>query len=304
MKKKLYSGDVHLSLSQSIFYYKHALGESIRGTFDGAPCERASENPMKEFSEAGILEPMSPLRFWTEWSLKKEILKAFPTRVFRVLDLGCGSGRYQAFFQSTKVPCEYIGIDHKLHDSWKKPSIKDPLGLSVTLLEDDAEHLEKVTGQFDLWMSSTALEHFEDEGRMLQAISPFLRQNALGFHVVPAHHSWLIYFKHGYRRYSPYLLRDLFMKNGHEIVRCEGLGGPFGFLLHFFLKTFPERVLRCGPIKNQRLLDLYQRLLKRSVFLDWKLPPIFCVGYLVVVRYTGSSQNSRLSKEQAVTAVK
>lgn len=300
---KLYSGDVRLSFFQSVAYYLHALCESLAGVLDRAVCSRSLENPVEEWQTNPPLELMSPFRFWTEWGLKKEINRVFPNRPFRVLDLGCGSGGYADFFKSPPVPCEYVGIDHKPHDSWSHSRSHNPSGMSVALFDEDVHDLKKVKGQFDLWMSSTALEHFEDEILVLKSLSQFLKKDAIGIHVVPAHHSWLIYFKHGYRRYSPGNLQKVFVAANHEILACEGLGGPFGYLLHFLFITLPERVLRRGSIKNRKLLSLYKRLLGHCVVWDWKLPPLFCIGYLVVVRYKGALPQTGPARSEALVSI-
>ena len=75
-----------------------------------------------------------------------------------------------------------------------------------------------------------------------------------------------LYLWHGYRQYT---LRDIATKFGEQGTRVIGLGGLYSFLLHFFMITLGEMLLRL-QLRN-KTPSIYKKLLE-SLKNDQRLP--------------------------------
>jgi ubiquinone/menaquinone biosynthesis C-methylase UbiE len=100
----------------------------------------------------------------------------------RILDLGCGCGRYLQSFHCDSTICVDLSIK-----MLKKAKQKNK---SANLIEADISHLPFKKNSFDFAYSMSVLgEHVEFSSNTLKEINPLIAKNGFFvFTVVPAHH--------------------------------------------------------------------------------------------------------------------
>ena len=209
----------------------------------------------------------SPYRKIINAFLKKKIPELLKGNEVSVLDIGCGTGYVYKLITGIGYRVDYTGVDLIKRSAFER---NVPGGRLVLSKIEDFSPDRK----FDLVISNTCLEHIRDD--VLSA------RKMLGFggaqiHIVPSFWSLPLYLWHGYRQYGPRSVRLLFGEKG-EAFR---LGGVFSFLLHFFLITVPQRVLRHPFIF--RKYNWYSSLCRIANTLD-TLAPCMSAMYIVVIR--------------------
>ena len=181
----------------------------------------------------------SPFRYRLTKLIPQYIRQYCPAHA-RVLDLGCGSGRYAYFFLEARIAGSYTGMDISAD---RFVELKLPETFPGRLLQYDAHELERFNEKFDFLLSLTAFEHFADDHRVMEGVAAVLEHGAHALIVVPSHYSYLLYGEHGYRRYNRSSISRLAREAGLEIVSLKNVGGLAGFLFHFHW-FFPARVLQ------------------------------------------------------------
>lgn len=162
------------------------------------------------------------------------LFPAFQGRDVTIVDIGCGGAPCLEFFEAAGYRGLYIGIDIKRKASWTdEPTAafrkQLVLGNVLTL---DVGALPPV----DLLISSTALEHIQNDAAAIARLSTRLRADGAQVHYVPGEGALPLYGPHGWRQYSPRCLRALFPTG--RIFRA---GGPCSSLVHRVGITQPSR---------------------------------------------------------------
>lgn len=94
---------------------------------------------------------------------------------------------------------------------------------------------------------------------------------------------------HGYRRFAPKALAQLFQDAGLRVERMWSLGGAPTFLFHAFWITFLETILLGKVLRVRASLrrglagTVYSLILRLALRLD-PLFPVLPVGYAVLIR--------------------
>lgn len=202
----------------------------------------------------------------------------------RVVDFGCGDGRYGPLFQELleKFSITYLGLDVARSENWSE-------------LESPAIRFEEIDGsdreipEFDVIVTVTSLEHIEDDNRLLDQIQTIAHSQgwpSLQVHIVPAPRALFLYKLHGYRQYSLSRLWKQFrepLESGH--IEIWGLGGRAAQKVH---KDFVRGPLVFRGTSRKFNQSDYLKAVEYAVDLDKKevanQQPIF---WAVVVRCQG-----------------
>lgn len=158
----------------------------------------------------------------------------------RILDIGCGSGRYALFFLDAGVRGTYMGVDIT-DQTWAVEHVPEDFVRSFTKI--DAHQLSRLGGEYDFAISLTAYEHFEDDRLVTRELAAVLAPGGRALIVVPATWSYPLYGRHGFRRYTPSDIRELARGAGLDLCELRPMGGFASWLFHF-LWFFPAHAVR------------------------------------------------------------
>jgi len=280
-------GDVTLSLADQWRYVFYGLRQIVGSRSRRCSVEVARTDFGNDDVQSKITEGASPLRVYTS-SLAAQIIQEHLGKKGPICDIGCGSGRHSRLFEERKGSHLYVGVDRAFHPSWLSTAARAPL-LPRCFVRMTAEDVGLATGSVTFTFSSSSLEHIPDVQRAVRELARVMRQGACGFHVVPGVWALFLYLFHGYRRFSPQNLADLFQQAGLKVEQLWSLGGLPSFLLHAVWITALEtlmvrRVFRLTPSLRAGLaLRVYAALLRVALRLDPFLP-FAPAGYAVLVR--------------------
>ena len=117
----------------------------------------------------------------------------------RILEVGCGTGRYFNFLKkiSKSRKFKYIGIDI-INRNFKKKKDK-------FFYLDDANNVDLYLDRANFLFTQSAIEHFEHDLIFFKKISKFLNKKKKKFiqvHLFPSESCLYTYLFHGYRHYN------------------------------------------------------------------------------------------------------
>ncbi len=207
----------------------------------------------------------SPIRqicnvFWQSVDWQKVKLKL--DNNIKLLEVGCGDGRYFSFIKKiSKIKnIKYIGIDIQ------KKKIKTEKNFKFFL--DSAYNVDHYLNKVNFLFTQSAIEHFKYDLIFFKKISKFLNKNKKKFiqiHLFPAESTLYTYLFHGYRHYNPLMISKLtktFNKNHKFILFSIGSKNINKF-------TFREITLR--RILKKKQINLNFEKLKECVEKDNKI---------------------------------
>jgi SAM-dependent methyltransferase len=142
----------------------------------------------------------------------------------RVLDVGCGTGRWRALFPA---PVDYVGLDMT---KWE--------GVTVVA---SAEKIPLPDASFDIVFSNAVLEHVQDVAAAMSEMRRVLKPG--GELILGTHGVWPIHGEpYDYRRWTPYGLE--WESKAFASTRVTQIAGPLVNLLciaNFYLRNQQER---------------------------------------------------------------
>lgn len=205
-----------------------------------------------------------------DYSIRDAVLRHQEFVGGTVLDLGCGSRPYEAFFNGRVK--RWIGADY--------PSTGHPPALRLDLFAD-AMQLPLAGESFDTVLCTQVLEHVPEPMDVLREAWRVLRPGGHLVLTAPQYNAL-----HGepqdFYRYTKYGLDHMARKAGFAVKTIEPIGG---FLSLFaFLTT-----IHCAPLRIWPVHGLWQ-------WMGWKLDGMFsrpkdCIGYVLVATRPESSGN-------------
>ena len=229
----------------------------------------------------------SPFRVYT-CALAEQVVAAHVSMAGPICDVGCASGNNFRFFKKCGVGHIYLGLDVKLSPWWRSKHIQGS-DISCEFAQMSAVDLGLTSNSLAFTFSSSALEHIPNIRQAIGEMARAMRPGAYGLHVVPGVWSLFLYLFHGYRRFSPQGLADLFQEAGLEVRQIWSLGGLPSFVLHAVWITMLETVLvpklfqNGARMRQDKALRLYSLFLKVALHLD-AVFPFMPAGYGVLVQ--------------------
>jgi SAM-dependent methyltransferase len=262
------NGDRKLSPAETARYM---LENSERNARNHAASASITTFPPLTTHVAPIVPANSPSRHDVETffrsaahRLAAHLARRIHNRPAIIIDLGCGAGVLSRFLAEASIEGHYIGIDIARHRSWSDRHLETPTGTALTrsLIVGDIAKLDLTRlPPVDAILSSTSLEHIEDDLGAVRKLQSLCTPNHFEAHLVPAEEALALYGPHGWRQYSPACIRRLFPTG-----TIHRYGGPRGNRLHRAVIT--DR-LAAGK-KDARLVhpNLYARAVDRARILD------------------------------------
>jgi SAM-dependent methyltransferase len=303
-RRSRYNGDAHLRLDQRAAYLASNFVQNQRPYRDVdrsiAIVDFQLSDPRDSFGD--LPDTPSPSRalsnlFWLHlpWEAMERELGGL-----RVLDLGCGSGKYAQHFQkwSGGRIIQYTGLDQRAHPRWAELSTNNP---SINFVVGDIERLGRhIPADTTLIVSQSAIEHVGDDARCFDALHEFAaaaNRPLAQVHLMPSAACLSLYLWHGYRQYTPRTLSSLsrpFAGADRTIVR---LGGAACNRLHWQYVTWPLLIRRIGDLRDQRPAE-YRRALEDAVVEDMRSPHPSPSFYALIVQTGGARALSGVATQK------
>ena len=216
--------------------------------------------------------PISPGRFLSDifWeSLDYKKLNSALGDQLRVIEIGCGSGKYGDLISKFSCISSYTGVDIQSNRNW---SDFDPN--QFNFVEDTYEKFEYIVDNQNLIITQSALEHFEKDLRLFKKIDDYASTSQFpvaSIHVVPSASSLFTFLWHGIRQYGKFHLRRLHLSspNCSEFLIFTLGGLPLNWF-HFKHVTIPQIFLRIPLISQDKsayfaeLLEAINRDIRKS----------------------------------------
>jgi SAM-dependent methyltransferase len=173
------------------------------------------------------------------------VISSYLDRIFKILDIGCGTGTIDFFLAKKCKNVTGIDISEKAIKLCKENSKIFRLDYLTNFYKVNFPK-EKIEKKFDSIIFFEVLEHVKEENFCLKIIYNSLFENGLFFISVPSKNSPFIKTKMllnfdkevGHlRRYDPELLKNKLYKNGFTVLKCIKTGGVLRDIL-FLNKKF------------------------------------------------------------------
>lgn len=201
-------------------------------------------------------------RIAQRFAVSGDPLTRLGSRPLTILDLGCGSGFLAPILGRAGLCGRYIGLDIKRHPKWVDGYHASSHELRRELIVCDIASLDpRDLPTLDVIVSSTALEHIEDDAHALAKLSSRLAPWGVQAHVVPGELGLRVYDPHGWRQYSPHCLRTLFPTA--ELFRY---GGPAALRVHE--RCITQRVAQRKQDARTAHPRMYERAVTKARALD------------------------------------
>jgi SAM-dependent methyltransferase len=187
-------------------------------------------------------EPISPSRLlsntlWSQFDF--ESIRKILGQEIRAIEIGCGSGVYGKKLVEDGFVNSYLGVDIKTHEEWN-----GSLNNGVAFLKSSYVDFNRIVGDENLFITQSALEHFEFDLKFFRDIDTFAsaRQNpVIAIHVFPSPACLLTNFWHGIRQYGRYTIGRLLRQNSeNSFSQIVALGGRHAFIFHLRAIIFPQ----------------------------------------------------------------
>ncbi|MBM3743963.1 MAG: class I SAM-dependent methyltransferase [Actinobacteria bacterium] len=224
--------------------------------------------PRESFDNLAILNKHdSPSRnlcnlFWSQLNFKDLLDKP----KLRLLEVGCGSGRYAKILRELGHDFFYVGIDVVPSQNWK--TVSDQVQAEFFL--DSATNVSKYLEDVDVVITQSALEHIENDVSLFLALkehSDATRQTLVSVNLVPSPNNLALAPWHGIRQYGRATTSKILHAVGDNVsLRVILLGG-----LHSSWFQFRELTLRSLLGKTSSIgTDDYAEGLKKVIMKDAK----------------------------------
>ena len=187
-----------------------------------------------------------------------------------VLDTGAGRGEYALRLNASSGGLtSYLGVDHRSRSEWD--DVRRELDCARFVERDCDAVLEVIPPQTNLFVSQSAIEHFQHDLHYFDQLRQFIEQaghSTIQIHLFPSAACLGLYLVHGVRQYTPRsvsTIAALFEAPGTSSTLVR-LGGRSCNQLHFRFIT--RRKLRRGGDWRETKRAEYEQLLRQAVEAD------------------------------------
>jgi len=279
-------GDVPLSRSDQWRYFMLGLCQIGQAMGKCVSVKQVRLDFKNDDTRFKIKEGASPLRVYTD-SLMRQVVRTCLLGEGPICDIGCGNGGHSRLFKDLGETHCYLGLD--IRENVGQSFSGRPGMVRCWFVRMSAGELGLASESAAFVFSSCVLEHIDHVDHAVGEIARAMRQESYGLHVVPSVWSLFLYLFHGYRRFAPNGLLELFQQANLLVEEIWALGGLPSSLFHCMWITLFEtivfgKILRfTGGMRTGKLLRLYSWLLSLSLRAD-ALIPFAPAGYAVVIR--------------------
>lgn len=224
-------------------------------------------------------DPTSPSRimsniFWEQldWRLIREKLNG----EIRVLEVGCGTGRYGEKLNCLAGIDSYKGVDIEAREEWRLNQV-DHFFFQRASFEDFSEF----TSRENLIITQSALEHFDQDLRFFESIGNYAEKRdfpIVSIHLFPSPMCLFTFLFHGIRQYNRRSILKLIRSCGvPQIVNLYILGGLRSNLFHLVQITLRSVIFR-KPLSSNHVpsyISKISKVLVRDSKSRSKLSPSF-----------------------------
>lgn len=202
-----------------------------------------------------------------------------------ILDTGCGSGNYGVNLQSYTNGniASYTGIDMFQHNNWNT-LVEKYSNFSFQKLES-GDILEHIPDKTNLFISQSAIEHFEHDLLYFKQICEFAQRtskNMIQIHLFPSGACLKLYSHHGVRQYTPRTVSYItHLFQGFSYSTLYKLGGIECNKLHWEYITRPIHE-KIGDLREARTEEYNERL-RLAIKADNKKPHLDPSFYALVI---------------------
>jgi SAM-dependent methyltransferase len=273
-----------LNLKNNI-HTQHRNSEFILRKFN--PGIQSFESMLNEMSE-----PTSPSRticnmFWRElnWDGIRDTL----TAPIKLLEVGCGSGRY-GFMIDGLTPIEsYLGVDISESGEWNSKA-SERLQFRV----DSYENLLKYATNQNLIITQSALEHFSGDLQFFSSLGKYADSvdfPILSIHLFPSPVGLIKFLLHGIRQYNRRTISTLIKSaNCHERGHLWALGGIHSNFAHITQITLRSLFMRKPLTSND--VTKWREKLRRSIARDFNSSSVlFPSFYALIISWNCDSKH-------------
>jgi 2-polyprenyl-3-methyl-5-hydroxy-6-metoxy-1,4-benzoquinol methylase len=168
---------------------------------------------------------------------RAEMLKFLPVGAQRVLELGCGPGRFGELVKRERGVAEYWGMEYDPDVAARAAKVFDRV-----LVGDANEYIDELPdGHFDVIVANDVLEHLAYPWETLERLRPKLRPNGVVVASIPnvrylpvlakvifgrdfPQEDAGIFDRTHLRFFTHKSMRRMFVQAGYEVQTIEGLG--------------------------------------------------------------------------------
>lgn len=205
-------------------------------------CKFTPSQDMLSRAVADEKSPISPSRtlsnaFWNsiDWRGLKEIIG----NDLKVVEIGCGSGRYGRRLDSLSPLRSYLGIDLFESKDWDKFQQK-----KFSFVKDSYENFLLHIKDENLIITQSAIEHFDKDLKLFRDIDNYGKScdyPVVAIHVFPSAFCIFTYLWHGIRQYGFLAIRRLLKSSPTTSVKMLfSLGGVNANKFHLKTITCPS----------------------------------------------------------------
>jgi SAM-dependent methyltransferase len=300
------NADYFMSISDKLKYFLFNLVNNLNTTIRMQHTRVANFNPSKSAIIEHLnttSEPTSPSRvmsniFWEQ--LDWRLIRAKLSGEIRVLEVGCGTGRYGEKLNQLASINSYKGVDIEAREGWELNQ-PDHFSFQRASFED----FSSVTSRQNLIITQSALEHFDQDLQFFGSIGNYAKTcnfPLVSIHLFPSPICLFTFLFHGIRQYNRKSILKLIRSSGmQQIVNLYILGGPRSNLFHFIQITLRSVIFR-RPLSSKSMssyVSKMSRVLVRDSKSRSKFSPSFYALILAwniedkEINWVGGSKSNR-----------
>ena len=208
-------------------------------------------------------EPTSPSRimsniFWEQ--LDWQLIRAQLNGELRVLEVGCGTGRYGEKLNYLASIDSYKGVDIEVREEWQ-------LNQHTHFVFEKAsfEDFRTFTSRENLIITQSALEHFDRDLLFFESIGNYAKTcdyPVISIHLFPSPMCLFTFLFHGIRQYNRRSIAKLIKSSGvPQIADLFVLGGLHSNLFHLVQITLRSVILR-KPLSSKHVSSYFSKISK------------------------------------------